>query len=55
MTVQRLNEHQSGLAAILLAAFLWSTGGLFIKLIHIDAQAILSLRALFAALLFGIL
>jgi len=55
MTAPRWNEHQSGLAAILFAAFLWSTGGLFIKLIHIDAQAILSLRALFAALLFGIL
>jgi DME family drug/metabolite transporter len=55
MTAPRWNEHQSGLAAILFAAFLWSTGGLFIKLIHIDAQAILSLRALFAALLFAVL
>lgn len=53
--MHRLNSHQSGMVAILAAAFLWSTGGLFIKLISLDAQAILSLRALFSATLFGLL
>ena len=53
--LSRLNTHQSGLLAILFAAFLWSTGGLFIKLISLDAYSILSLRALFSAILFGAL
>lgn len=49
----RLTDHQSGLLAVLLAALLWSTGGLFIKLLPFDAFTILCYRAFFAALLFA--
>lgn len=41
--------HQRGLAAILAAAVLWSTGGLFIKWVSMDALAITMWRSLFAA------
>lgn len=51
----RFDSHQSGLIAILFAALLWSTGGLFIKLISLEAYSILSLRAMFSAILFGTL
>lgn len=46
------NEHTKGMVAILLAALLWSTGGVFIKLITLDAFAIAGLRSLFAAIVF---
>lgn len=52
-----MNDHQKGVAAICLAAFLWSTGGLFIKLVPLPALPITTYRSLFAmgvfALLFG--
>jgi len=44
--------HNTGLAAIALAAILWSTGGLFIKWINLPPISILTFRAFFAALLF---
>lgn len=44
--------HNTGLAAIAMAAILWSTGGLFIKWINLPPISILTYRALFAALLF---
>ena len=44
--------HNTGLAAIALAAILWSTGGLFIKWINLPAISILTFRAFFASLLF---
>jgi drug/metabolite transporter (DMT)-like permease len=44
--------HNAGLAAIALAAILWSTGGLFIKWINLPPVAILTYRAFFASLLF---
>lgn len=50
----KLTGHQKGLIAVCFAALLWSTGGLFIKLISLSPYAILSLRALFSAALFGI-
>lgn len=46
------NEHTKGIAAILLAALLWSTGGVFIKLITLDAFTIAGLRSVFAAIVF---
>lgn len=46
--------HNTGLAAIALAAILWSTGGLFIKWINLPAISILTFRAFFASLLFFI-
>ncbi|MCB9284662.1 MAG: EamA family transporter [Lewinellaceae bacterium] len=54
MRAHRLTEHQMGLAAIVVAALLWSTGGLFIKLLSQNAYAILCYRSGFAALIFGV-
>jgi DME family drug/metabolite transporter len=50
----RLTDHQSGLLAIVAAAIVWSTGGLFIKLLSQDAFTILCYRAAFAAIMFGV-
>lgn len=50
----RLSEHQSGLLAIVAAAVVWSTGGLFIKLLSQDAFTILCYRAAFAAVVFAV-
>ena len=48
-------ERRMGLVAVVLAALLWSTGGVFIKLLTLPPNAILGLRALFAATLFAVL
>ncbi len=40
--------HRQGLIAVLAAAVLWSTGGLFIKWVSLDALAITMWRSLFA-------
>ena len=44
----RLPEHRQGLLAVLLAAVLWSSGGLFIKWVSLDALAITMWRSIFA-------
>ncbi len=49
-----LDDYSKGMAATLLGALLWSTGGLFIKLLPQDAWTILFYRSFFAALLFGL-
>jgi drug/metabolite transporter (DMT)-like permease len=43
-----LPEHRRGLLAVLAAAVLWSTGGLFIKWVDVDALAITMWRSLLA-------
>jgi DME family drug/metabolite transporter len=48
------NFHWQGIAAIVVAATLWSTGGLFIKLLPFDAFTILFYRSACASLLFGL-
>jgi DME family drug/metabolite transporter len=48
-------ERRMGLIAVVLAALLWSTGGVFIKLLSLPPNSILGLRALFSATLFAIL
>ena len=45
-------EHRKGIIAIILAAVLWSTGGVFVKLLPQDAYTILSYRSLLAAFVF---
>ncbi|MCX8056552.1 MAG: EamA family transporter [Ignavibacteria bacterium] len=50
-----MTEHQKGIIAIILAALLWSTGGLFIKLITLDAYQLSFYRSIFSALTFVIL
>ena len=50
-----LNDHQKGLLAVLAAAMLWSTGGMFIKLVTLNAIQISFFRSFFAAIVFAIL
>ncbi len=50
-----LHEHQKGILAILLAALLWSTGGLFIKLVTYNPVQISFFRCFFASLVFAAL
>jgi len=52
---QALPGHRQGLLAVLGAAILWSTGGLFIKWVSIDALGITMWRALFAGLTIAVL
>lgn len=54
MQQKELSEHGSGVLAVVLASVLWSTGGLFIKLLPFTAFTILFYRSLCAALLFGL-
>ncbi|MFO7446316.1 MAG: EamA family transporter [Ignavibacteriaceae bacterium] len=53
--MNNLPEHQKGILAVLAAAVLWSTGGIFIKLISLNALQLASLRSVFAALVFAVL
>ena len=50
--MKHLPEHQKGILAVLAAALLWSTGGLFIKLVTFDAIQISFFRSFFAAIVF---
>lgn len=54
MKSTRFTEHQLGLIAIVVAAIVWSTGGLFIKLLSQNAYTILCYRSGFAAIIFGV-
>ncbi len=49
-----LPEHRQGIIAIVFAAILWSTGGLFIKLLPQDAFTILFYRSSLAGCLFAV-
>ncbi len=50
-----MSEHQKGIIAIIIAALLWSTGGLFIKLISLNAYQLSFYRSIFSALTFIVL
>ncbi len=54
MSVSRIEipEHRKGLFAIIVAALLWSTGGLLIKLIPLEALQLSGIRSIFAAATF---
>lgn len=45
-----MKEHQKGIIAIVIAALLWSTGGLFIKLISLNAFQLSFFRSIFTTL-----
>ena len=51
----KLHSHQKGTIAVMLAALLWSTGGLFIKLLPMVPMSIVGYRSLLSALFFGLL
>ncbi len=47
-----IEEHRKGILAIIAAALLWSTGGVFVKLLQQNAYTILSYRSILCALVF---
>ncbi|AFH48957.1 DMT superfamily drug/metabolite permease [Ignavibacterium album JCM 16511] len=49
------SEHTKGMLAVFLTALLWSSGGLFIKLITLNPMQISFFRCLIAAIVFAIL
>ncbi len=49
-----MNDRLKGVLATVVAALLWSTGGLFIKLLPQDAWTILFYRSAYAAVVFGL-
>jgi drug/metabolite transporter (DMT)-like permease len=53
--MKHLPEHKKGIIAILASAILWSTGGVFIKLISLNTFQLSFFRSTFAALVFLIL
>jgi|WetSurMetagenome_2_1015567.scaffolds.fasta_scaffold198165_1 drug/metabolite transporter, DME family len=52
---QKLSEHNKGILAVFLTAILWSSGGLFIKLITLDAMQLSFFRCLIAAIVFALI
>jgi len=52
---EKLQEHQVGLLAVFTAALMWSTGGLFVKLVTFNAMQISFFRCSIAALVFAVL
>jgi len=53
--VKHLTEHQIGLISVFIAALLWSSGGLFIKLIPFTPMQISFFRCSIAALTFAVI
>jgi len=53
--MKNLSEHQKGILYVFTAGLLWSSGGLFIKLISLPAMQLAFFRCLVAAITFGIL
>jgi drug/metabolite transporter (DMT)-like permease len=53
--MKNLSEHQKGILFVFIAGLLWSTGGLFIKLISLPAMQLAFFRCIIAAVTFGIL
>lgn len=53
--MKNLSEHQKGLLFVFIAAFLWSSGGLFVKLITLSPMQISFFRCIIAAITFVII
>lgn len=53
--LKKLQEHQAGVLAVFTAALMWSTGGLFVKLVTFNAMQISFFRCAVAALVFAAL
>lgn len=51
----QLTDHSKGVLAVVLTALLWSSGGLFVKLISLNAMQLSFFRCLIAALVFAII
>jgi drug/metabolite transporter (DMT)-like permease len=52
LLIKHLHEHQKGLIAVFTAGVMWSTGGICIKLITLNALQICFCRSILAALVF---
>jgi drug/metabolite transporter (DMT)-like permease len=55
INLKHFKEHQLGLIAVFIAATLWSSGGLFVKLITLSPMQISFFRCLVAALTFAVI
>jgi DME family drug/metabolite transporter len=53
--MKHLKEHQTGIIAVVTAAILWSSGGLFVKLITLTPMQISFFRCSIAALTFALI
>lgn len=53
--MKNLTQYQKGILFVFIAGLLWSTGGLFIKLISLPAMQLAFFRCTIAAITFGIL
>ena len=53
--MNNLSEHNKGILAVFLTAILWSSGGLFIKLISLNSMQLSFFRCLIAAVIFAVL
>lgn len=53
--MNNLSEHNKGILAVFLTAILWSSGGLFIKLISLSSMQLSFFRCLIAAVIFAVL
>lgn len=53
--MKNLSNHQKGILFVFIAGLLWSSGGLFIKLISLPAMQLAFFRCTIAALTFGII
>jgi drug/metabolite transporter (DMT)-like permease len=53
--LKHLKEHQTGIIAVVTAAVLWSSGGLFVKLITLTPMQISFFRCAIAALTFAVI
>jgi len=53
--MKNLSEHQKGISYVFIAGLLWSTGGLFIKLITLPPMQLAFFRCVIAATAFGII
>lgn len=52
---ESLSEHRKGIVAVFIAALLWSTGGVFIKLITWNSLELSFYRSLFSALIVAVI
>ena len=53
--MKNLTQYQKGILFVFIAGLLWSTGGLFIKLISLPAMQLAFFRCTIAAITFGII
>ena len=53
--MHNISEHNTGILAVFLTAILWSSGGLFIKLISLDSMELSFFRCAIAAVVFALM